>query len=167
MVGQFFQKSRLNFRDKVFLLDFKLMLLVLALGIISIFAMYSTEMGTYGYYTKSHIFRFCTFFLLFILISFFRISFWYKTSYFFYLIVLLLLVAVHFYGITSSGSKRWISLIAFNLQPSELMKIALIIFLSRYYNKIPSNNVNQIKFLIIPIFEYLSIVKIKKIIIRQ
>tara|TARA_Y100001960_G_scaffold331515_1_gene428743 strand:+ start:628 stop:1623 length:996 start_codon:yes stop_codon:yes gene_type:complete len=109
-------------------------------------------MGTVGYYTQSHIYRFVVFFILFIIISFFQINFWHKLSYFFYFVVLLLLIAVHFYGITSSGSQRWISLVIFNLQPSELMKIALIIFLSRYYNKIPSNDVNHIKFLIIPVF---------------
>ena len=56
------------------------------------------------------------------------------------------------FGITASGSTRWISLFFFNLQPSELMKIALIIFLAKYYNRIPSRDVNNLKFLIKPFF---------------
>ena len=63
-----------------------------------------------------------------------------------------MLVAVHYFGITASGSKRWINLIFINLQPSELMKISLIIFLARYYYKIPSDSVTNIKYMILPIF---------------
>ena len=50
------------------------------------------------------------------------------------------------FGVTASGSKRWINLFVFNLQPSELMKITLIMLLARYYSKIPFNDVNRIKF---------------------
>ena len=132
-----FYKSNLRFRDKIFALDFLLIFLVLLLGVISFFAMYSTEQGKFSYFTQNHLYRFSTFFIVFIIISFFRVQFWYKSAYLFYFIILILLLAVDLYGITASGSKRWISLLFINLQPSELMKIALIIFLARYYYKIP------------------------------
>ena len=64
----------------------------------------------------------------------------------------MLLIGVNFFGITASGSTRWINLFFINLQPSELMKVALIIFLARYYNRIPSRDVNRLKFLIQPFF---------------
>ena len=63
------------------------------------------------------------------------------------MIVLILLFGVDLFGVTASGSKRWISLFFINLQPSELMKVTLIIFLARYYNKIPSTNVNNLKYI--------------------
>ena len=88
---------------------------------------------------------------MFVLISFINIQYWYKYAYLFYLFVLLLLIAVDLFGITASNSKRWISLYVFNLQPSELMKVGLIIFLARYYSKIPLNDVSHIKFIILPI----------------
>tara|TARA_B100000029_G_scaffold384413_1_gene379931 strand:+ start:4037 stop:5158 length:1122 start_codon:yes stop_codon:yes gene_type:complete len=147
-----FRRDNLSFKEKLFSLDFPLIFLILLLGLISIFAMYSSEQGKFGYYTKSHLYRFFTFFLLFISISFIRIRFWYKSAYLFYLTILLLLIGVDFFGITASGSKRWINLFFINLQPSELMKIALIIFLARYYHKIPSEHVAQIKHILIPIF---------------
>ena len=128
MVKNYFQKDNLNFRDKLFLLDYLLIFLILLLGLISFLAMYSTERGNVDYYTTSHIYRFSTFFIIFILISFIKIQYWYKSAYAFYFIILILLVGVDFYGITASGSKRWINLIFINLQPSELMKIALIMF---------------------------------------
>ena len=128
MERNYFYKGNLSFKDKVLSLDFKLIFLVLLLGIISIFIMYSSERGEFAYYTQSHLYRFSIFFLLFIMISFFRIQFWYKSAYLFYFVVLLLLFAVDSFGVTASGSKRWINLIFINLQPSELMKISLIIF---------------------------------------
>ena len=152
MLRQHFHKANLGFRDKIFALDFVLIFLILLLGVISFFAMYSTEQGKFGYYTQSHIYRFFIFFVVFIGASFFNIRFWYKSSYIFYIIILILLLAVDFFGITASGSKRWINLFFINLQPSELMKIALIIFLARYYHKIPSENVTNIKYIFIPIF---------------
>ena len=147
-----FQKDNKSLREKILLLDYQLIFLVLLLGIISFFAMYSTERGNFDYYTKSHVYRFIIFFLLFILLSFLKITFWYKISYLFYILVLFLLLAVDLFGITASGSTRWINLSLFNLQPSELMKIGIILFLARYYTKIPTNNINHIKFIIIPIF---------------
>ena len=151
MVENYFQKHNLNFREKVFSLDFLLIFMVLLLGIISIFAMYSSEQGKFGYYTQSHLYRVTTFFTVFIIVSFFRVQFWYKSAYLFYFIILILLLAVDLYGITASGSKRWISLFFINLQPSELMKIAIIIFLARYYYKIPSEHVTDIKYIFIPV----------------
>jgi rod shape determining protein RodA len=152
MIRNTFHNSNLSFRDKFFNLDFILIFLVLALGVISFFTMYSTEMGIFNYYTKSHVYRFIIFFILFIAISFLDVKVWYKGAYPFYILILILLLAVDIFGVTSSGSKRWINLFVFNLQPSELMKIALILFLARYYNKIPYSSVSQLKFIIVPIF---------------
>ena len=151
MISQHFYRGNLSLKDKILALDYVLIFFVLLLGIISFFAMYSTEQGKFGYYTQSHIYRFLTFFMVFIIVSFFGIKFWYKSAYFFYFSVLILLLTVDFYGITASGSKRWISLFFINLQPSELMKIGLIIFLARYYYKIPSENVTNIKYIFIPV----------------
>ena len=152
MTRNYFQKVNLSLKDKIFAFDFTLFFLILLLGIISLFAMYSSERGNFSYHTQSHLYRFSIFFLLFIIISFFRIQFWYKSAYLFYFIVLILLFAVDLFGVTASGSKRWISLFFINLQPSELMKVSLIIFLARYYYKIPSQNVNNIKHIFIPFF---------------
>ena len=85
---QHFYRSNLRIRDKIFALDFQLIFLILLLGIISLFAMYSTEQGKFGYFTKSHLYRFITFFSIFIAVSFFRVEFWFKSTYLFYLVIL-------------------------------------------------------------------------------
>ena len=80
-----------------------------------------------------------------------EINIWYRSATFIYVIALVLLISVDFFGITSSGSKRWINLFIINIQPSELMKVALLIFLAKYYHRIPSYEVNNIKFLLLPL----------------
>jgi len=151
MIRQSFYKNNLNVKEKILALDYLLIFLILLLGLISFFAMYSTEQGNIGYYTISHFYRFSIFFIFFIIVSFFRTRFWYKSAYLFYIIVLALLFFVDFFGITASGSKRWINLVFINLQPSELMKIALILFLARFYYKIPIENVTNFKYITTPI----------------
>ena len=144
-------QSHLSIRDKILSLDLILFFSVLTLGIISFFAMYSTDGGEFAYHTKSHIIRFIVFFTLFIVISFFKTNFWYNWSILVYLGILILLILVKYFGLTSSGSQRWLNLYFLNLQPSELMKVGLILFLAKYYHRISSSDVNKIKFLIRPI----------------
>ena len=73
-------QSTLSFRDKVMMMDYVLIISILLLGIVSMFAMYSTDGGKFDYHTKSHILRFTVFFIMFLTISFFQIRFWYQTS---------------------------------------------------------------------------------------
>ncbi len=149
-------QSNLTLMDKIKSLDFILIFSVLILGIISIFAMYSTDGGEFKYHTKSHIVRFGVFFLMFVILSFFSIRFWHGTGYLIYFVVLILLISVKYFGLSSSGSQRWLNLYFMNLQPSELMKIALIMFLAKYYHRISNYDVNKIKFLFLPIVVLLA-----------
>ena len=149
-------QTSLSFRDKIYSLDYILIFSVLFIGIASMFAMYSTDGGEFNYHTKSHIIRFLVFFSLFLVISFFQIRFWHQTSSLIFIFVFILLLAVKYFGLTSSGSQRWLNFYFMNLQPSELMKVALILFLSKYYHRISTNDVNKIKFLFLPIVALVS-----------
>ncbi|MDC0216076.1 rod shape-determining protein RodA [Candidatus Pelagibacter sp.] len=142
---------QLTFFQKVRSLDFWLIFCILALGIIGTFSMYSSEGGEILFYTKSHIIRFVVFFTMMIFLSFIRIKFWHSLGYFFYFFILLLLIYASLYGITASGSQRWINLYFINLQPSELMKIAIIVCFAKFYHRIQITNVNSLKNLLIPI----------------
>ena len=144
-------QSHLSIRDKLFAMDFVLLGCIIFLGLISFFAMYSTDGGEFAYHTKSHIVRFFVFFLLFFVVSFFKASFWYSTSIPIYIGILILLILVKYFGLTSSGSQRWLDLYFLNLQPSELMKIGLILFLANYYHRISAGDVNRITFLFKPL----------------
>jgi len=162
-----FQHDRLNnelsFWQKVKALDYILLISVFLLSTISLFVMYSTDGGEILYHTKSHFSKIIIFFPLMIFIAFFNIKWWHNFSYLFYIVVIFLLIYVSFFGIKSSGSKRWMDLYLFNLQPSELMKIAIILCLAKYYHRVKIENVNTLTSIItvltiilVPIFMVLS-----------
>ena len=142
-----FQHDRLNseltFIQKVKKLDYILIFSILLLSIISILVMYSTDGGEILYHTKSHFVKVVVFFLLMLVISFFNIKIWHISSYFFYIVCLILLIWVSFYGVKVSGSQRWINLYFIVLQPSELMKIGIILCLAKYYHRLKLDNANS------------------------
>jgi len=135
--------SDLTFIQKVKNLDYILLSSIMLLSVISVFVMYSTDGGEILYHTKSHFIKLCIFFPLMLVISFFNIKFWHITSYLFYFIVILLLIWVSIDGIKASGSQRWINLYFIVLQPSELMKIGIILCLAKYYHRLKIDNVNS------------------------
>ena len=162
-----FQHNRLNSEitllQKIKNLDYILLISVLALSAISVFVMYSTDGGEILFHTKNHFVKLAVFFPLMIFIALFNIKFWHNFSYVIYLIVILLLVYVSFFGIKSSGSQRWMDLYLFVLQPSELMKIAIILCLAKYYHRLKFENVNSftsimivLSIIIIPIIFVIS-----------
>ena len=144
-------QSKLGIKDKILSLDYVLVVAILVLGIISMFAMYSTDGGEFKYHTNSHILRFFVFFGMFFMVSFISIRFWHETSYIAYVVIFLLLLGVKYFGLTSSGSKRWLDLYFMNLQPSELMKVGLILFLAKYYHRISIESINSFRYLILPV----------------
>jgi rod shape determining protein RodA len=144
-------QSSLDFRDKILSIDYILVLSIFILGIVSMFAMYSTDGGEFKYHTNSHILRFFIFFIMFFVVSFVQIRFWHSQSYLIYIVFFILLLGVKYFGLTSSGSTRWLDLYFMNLQPSELMKIGLILFLAKYYHRISIENINSVRYLFLPV----------------
>ncbi len=129
--------------------DYILIVCILLLGLISVLSMYSTDGGVILYHTKSHIFKFLTFFPMMVFLSFFNIKFWHFFGYIFYFIILLFLIWASLHGIKASGSQRWINLYFINLQPSELMKIAIILCLAKFYHRVQLDEVNSFKNMLI------------------
>ncbi|WP_415308802.1 rod shape-determining protein RodA [Candidatus Pelagibacter sp. Uisw_099_02] len=134
-----------TFIQKLKKIDYILLICILLLGLVSALAMYSTDGGEILFHSKSHISKFLIFFPMMIFLSFLNIKFWHTFAYFFYFIILLFLIWAALYGVKASGSQRWINLYFINLQPSELMKIAIIACLAKYYHRIQLNQVNSIK----------------------
>ena len=162
-----FQHDRLNNEitlfQKIKNIDYVLLISVILLSILSVFVMYSTDGGEILFHTKNHFVKLAVFFPLMILIAFINIKFWHNFSYIIYFIVILLLVYVSFFGIRSSGSQRWMDLYLFVLQPSELMKVAIVLCLAKYYHRLKIENVNSftsltvvLSIIIIPIIFVIS-----------
>ena len=137
----FFQKLR-DF-------DFILLVCILLLGFISLATMYSTDGGKMLFHTKSHFLKFVIFTVLMLVISFLNIRFWFSVGYLSYLIIILMLIWTINFGITASGSQRWINLYIINIQPSEMMKICIILCLAKYFHRKRLENVNSFYSIII------------------
>ena len=151
-----YQHNRLNqntfgFFQKFKNFDYILLICIILLGFISLATMYSTDGGQILFHTKSHLTKLIVFTLMMLIISFINIKYWFLIGYVFYIVVIGLLVSTYLFGIKSSGSQRWIDLYFINLQPSELMKIAIIVCFAKYYHRIQLSNVNNLKNIIIPI----------------
>jgi len=144
-----YQHSRLNTNNfglvqKFKNFDYILLACILMLGFISLTTMYSTDGGKILFHTKSHFIKLIIFTFMMLVISFINIKFWFFIGYLSYLIIIGLLVWTYLFGVTSSGSQRWIDLYFINLQPSELMKIFIILCLAKYFHRMKLENVNSI-----------------------
>ena len=144
-----YQHSRLNTNKFGFIQKFKnfdyiLLACILMLGFISLTTMYSTDGGKILFHTKSHFIKLIIFTFMMLVISFINIKFWFLIGYLSYLVIIGLLVWTYLFGVTSSGSQRWIDLYFINLQPSELMKIFIILCLAKYFHRMKLENVNSL-----------------------
>ncbi|MCB0320479.1 MAG: rod shape-determining protein RodA [Bdellovibrionales bacterium] len=130
-------------RQFVTSIDWVLLSLAMSISSIGLLVLYSAsydpDVGRSALVTKQ-----LSFFVLGVFIALFTASipsrFWYRIAYFFYGSSLALLCLVLVYGTISNGSRRWINLGPINLQPSELMKVGVILALGRYLSKAPPKN---------------------------
>ncbi len=139
-----FTTSSFNFFQKFKNFDYILLVCILLLGFISLATMYSTDGGKILFHTKSHFTKLIVFTVMMLIFSFINIKYWFLIGYVSYLMIIGLLVWTYLFGITSSGSQRWINLYFINLQPSELMKIFIILCLAKYFHRMRLENVNSI-----------------------
>jgi rod shape determining protein RodA len=135
--------SETNIFQKVRNLDFILLFCILLLGVISLVTMYSTDGGEILFHTRSHFFKFVFFSIMMLVIAFFNIRIWFSIGYLTYIVTIGMLVWTVNFGITASGSQRWIDLYFINIQPSELMKIFIILCLAKYFHRMKLENVNS------------------------
>ena len=139
-----------NFTSKIKSMDLVILFLVIIISSISLFILSSLDFNNKGLVEK-HSLRIIFSLLIFLIVASINIKTWYKFSYLFYGFVILLLILVDFYGLTGKGAKRWLDIGIFNLQPSELMKIGVIMALARYYQYIKTDEIDRVKNLVIPI----------------
>jgi rod shape determining protein RodA len=86
-----------------------------------------------------------------LVIGFVPIWFWRNVSALGYFGALVLLVAVELFGDIGKGAQRWLDLGPIRLQPSELMKVALVLFLAAYYDWLDIRKVSRPLWVLIPV----------------
>lgn len=137
--------------QKVLRFHWGLALLVATVGLVGLGMLYSVAGGSAEPWASRQAVRFGAGLALMFAIAMIHIRFWRTLSPLAYLGALGLLVAVEFVGESGKGATRWIDLGVIQLQPSELMKIALVMALARYYDWLDEGRVSRPLWLLPPI----------------
>lgn len=145
------QRPDLTLVQKVLRIDWSLFLVVCAVASIGFLMLYSVAGGSLEPWAGRQISRFGVGAALMLLIALINIRFFKWISPVAYLGSLGLLIAVEFVGTTGMGAQRWIQLGPLQLQPSELMKIALVMALARFYDWLDTDRVSHPLWLILPL----------------
>jgi rod shape determining protein RodA len=143
--------KKLTFMNKVQSLPIILIGLIIALACLGAVALTSAAAGNYDAWAKLHIIRFVPLFVGMLIIAFIHLKIWYWAAYPLWVIGMGLLITVEIMGQVGMGAQRWINLGFMNLQPSELMKIAVIMALARYYHDLGAGAVRYYRNLIWPV----------------
>ncbi|MCH9832448.1 MAG: rod shape-determining protein RodA [Alphaproteobacteria bacterium] len=136
---------------KLLYLNWPLALLLTATAGIGFLMLYSIAGGSYTPWAEPQIKRFAIGFAIMLTIAMVPIWFWRSIAGVAYATSLILLIAVEFFGFVGMGAQRWIDLGFMRLQPSELMKVTLILMLAAYYDWLNPTLKSRLFWVIIPL----------------
>ena len=132
-------------------INLPIIILLIAIASIGFLMLFSVAGGSIEPWAKVQMIRFSIGFFLMLLIAFIPIWFWRNISGLAYFISIILLLAVEFFGVSGMGAVRWRDLGFMRLQPSEVTKLTVVMFLASYYDWLPRNKVSNIFWVILPL----------------
>lgn len=136
---------------KVLHLNWALVLLLVAVASVGFLMLYSVAGGSYAPWAEAQMKRFIMGLVLMFGIAMVPIWFWRNVSGVLYAGSVILLVLVEVMGTVQMGAQRWIDLGFMRLQPSELTKITLVMFLASYYDWLPAKKTSRPFWIALPI----------------
>ena len=136
--------------EKIKNLNYLLIFLLILISFIGAAGLYSAADGSYQPWASKHLVRFYVFLLMAIVISMIDIKLIYKYSYLLFILSLLLLISVEVIGVLGKGATRWIRFFGLSIQPSEFVKITIILSLAKFYHDIKFENIKKISYLFFP-----------------
>jgi rod shape determining protein RodA len=136
---------------KVLYLNWALTLLLIAVAGIGFLMLYSVAGGSYTPWVEPQVKRFVLGLGVMLFVAMVPIWFWRNISVVAYSLTLLLLIGVDLVGESSKGAQRWIDLGFARLQPSEFMKITLIMLLAAYYDWLPAKRISHPLWVLAPV----------------
>ena len=142
--------SELTLLQKIQSLNWILIVLITAVASVGFAALYSAAGGSLDPWASKQIMRFAVGFAGMITIALIDIRWWFKLSWFFFGVGMILLLVVELMGHVGMGAQRWINLGFIKLQPSEIMKIAVVMALARYFHAATIEDMRRVKFLLVP-----------------
>ena len=150
-MSRFSSSRQLALSQKIRQINWVLIFIVVAAATIGVAMLYSAADGSWDPWAARQITRFTVGLVILVTIALVDLRFWWRYAYLLFAILLALLLAVEVAGSTGMGAQRWINLGVIKLQPSELMKIGLILALARYFHGVSMENVRRIPYLLIPL----------------
>jgi rod shape determining protein RodA len=136
---------------KLISINWLLVVLISLVAMVGFAMLYSAADGNMWPWAERQVVRFGVALVVMVIVATINIRIWLRYAYVLYFLALALLVAVEVAGYVGMGAQRWISLGFVNVQPSELMKIFLILALARYFNASAIEDIGRISSLIVPI----------------
>lgn len=136
---------------KVLYINWPLVLLITAVCCIGFLMLYSVAGGRMDTWAEPQMIRFAVGMVIMLGLAFVPMWFWRGISVAAYVTCFLMLVAVDLFGVIGMGAQRWIDIGPIRIQPSELMKIALVLLLAAYYDWLPLNRVSRPLWVIVPV----------------
>jgi rod shape determining protein RodA len=148
---EYHAKSTPSGLRKILYLNWGLMLLLVTVASIGFGMLYSVAGGSFSPWAEPQFKRFLLGFSVMLVVAMVPIWFWRNVSALGYLLSLALLLAVEFFGTVGMGAQRWIDLGFMRLQPSELMKVTLVMLLAAYYDWLPAERTSRPFWVILPV----------------
>ena len=136
---------------KVLYFHWPLAILLVAVCCAGFLMLFSVAGGKFSTWAEPQVMRFAVGFAAMIIIGFIPINVWRNMSIPAYVIGIALLVFVEYFGSTGKGAQRWIDLGFMKLQPSEMMKIALVMIVAMYYDWLDEDRVSKPLWLMPPL----------------
>jgi rod shape determining protein RodA len=143
--------QRLSIGRKVLQINWGLVLLVTATASIGVAMLYSAANGSWNPWATRQVLRFGIGLVILISVALIDIRFWWRNAYLIYGVLMMMLVAVEVAGSIGMGAQRWINLGVIKLQPSELMKVGIVLALARYFHGVSADDVKRIPYLFVPL----------------
>jgi len=132
-------------------LNLLLIFLIILLSFIGAAGLYSAAEGSYYPWAGKHLLRSIIFLFFAIIIGLTNLKIFYKYAYLIFILSLLLLFSVEIIGVFGKGASRWIRVFGFSIQPSEIIKVTIVIALAKYYHNLKFEKIGNPLNLFIPL----------------
>ena len=145
------RNPELTVGQKFWQITWGLVVLIMLVAVVGFAMLYSAANGNFEPWASRQMMRFGAFLLLMLVIAVIDIRLWFRAAYPIYIACLGLLLAVELMGSIGMGAQRWIDLGFIQLQPSELMKVTLILALARYFHGVGAEEIGRPLRLVLPL----------------
>lgn len=142
---------RRGIQDQIARLHWPLIIMLSLIAGAGVVTLYSVGGGSWTPWAGTHAFRYLVSASVMTVMGLIAIRYWMALSYPIYFVALIALALVPLIGEVNMGARRWIDLGPMQFQPSELMKIGIVLALARYYHGLRAEQVSHILFLIPPL----------------